>query len=207
MPRRQNDQFGHSTATRGRSFRAWSARARGKLRGTMSESAAFSFSLVRGVAMSGIQVTYLEQLVRESSREVPVVKLKVEELVLDRERLVVGICPETVCLFVCRAFLWVSRALQGEDRKPYEKTDRTSSPPVDSAWQLRREGGPLLRASRTRADGTFSAACTHSPSGHQAGNRRASTRRRDRPDPIGGRTQGRGRPRLPRETRRLSREF
>lgn len=63
--------------------------------------------------MSEIQVAYLEQLVRESSREVPVVKLKVEELVLDRKRLVVGICPETVCLFVCRAFFWVSRARTG----------------------------------------------------------------------------------------------
>jgi hypothetical protein len=61
--------------------------------------------------MSEIQVTYLQQLVGESSREVPVVKLKVEELVLDGKRLVVGIRPETVCLFVCRAFPWFSWTL------------------------------------------------------------------------------------------------
>lgn len=57
---------------------------------------------------------HLEELIGHPSREVPVVKRKVEELVLDRERLVVGVRSKTISFVVCEPRFSLHRTRNGE---------------------------------------------------------------------------------------------
>lgn len=93
----RSERFERGTAKGGPTSRASRARGKGRIRGRESESAGQSQWALEQPEKNA----YLEELVGHPARDVPVVQREVEELVPDRESLVVGVCTKAVGFVVC----------------------------------------------------------------------------------------------------------